>query len=365
MKKTTIIYQCLLLGFVFLLLAMPLIKIPISVSARGTVRPVQENTRVVSLVGGRIVMSSLYENNQPVRAGDTLLVVASESLYSKKDRQQRLLGDHEAHIRDLGHLIAQNPEKARTALYRMEWSALQQKVAEIQTQVALARKELDRNTSLYGRRVISLAEYEKTVHRHEQLEGQRNSLIEQQYAVWQSKKRELEQQAISLASEVEALAIEERDYVVKAPVTGRVTNLQGFRAGNHLIQGQNIADISTEEPLVAECLVPTSAIGFIYVGQSVKFQIDAYHYNQWGMLEGKVSDINNNLRVNEQTGESFFTVRCRLDRDYLSLKNGYRAKVGKGNTYTARFYLTDRTLWQLLFDRVDDWINPHLMDKSG
>jgi len=365
MKKTTIIYQCLLIGFVLLLISMPLIKIPISVSARGTVRPIGEDTKIVSLVGGRIVISSLHENNQPVRAGDTLLVVASESLYSKKDRQQRLLGEHEAQVRDLDCLIRQNSEKVRTPLYRMEWSALRQKVAEIQTQVALARKELDRNTSLYERRVISLAEYEKIVYRYEQLEAQRNSLTEQQYAAWQSKKRELEQQIISLRSDVEAAEIEERDYVVKAPATGRVTNLQGFRAGNYLLQGQHIADISAEGPLVAECLVPTSAIGFIHVGQSVKFQIDAYHYNQWGMLEGKVSDINNNLRVNEQTGEYFFTVRCQLDRDYLSLKNGHRARVGKGNTYTARFYLTDRTLWQLIFDRSDDWFNPHLMDKGG
>jgi len=321
MKKTTIIYQCLLIGFMLLLVALPLVKVPISVSARGTVRPVQEDTKIVSLVGGRIVRSSLYENNQPVRAGDTLLVVTSEALHSKKNHQQRLRSDYEAQLRDLGHLIAQNPEKVQTGLYRMEWSAQEQKIAEIQTQVALAKKELDRNTSLYERRVISLAEYEKIVHRHEHLEGQRNSLIEQQLAVWQSKKRELEQQLISLASDMASIEIEEINYIVKAPITGRTTNIQGFQAGNYLVQGQHIADISAEEPLVAECLVPTSAIGFIHLGQPVKFQIDTYHYLQWGMLEGKVSDINNNLRVNEQTGESFFTVRCRLDRDYLSLKN--------------------------------------------
>ena len=61
----------------------------------------------------------------------------------------------------------------------------------------------------------------------------------------------------------------------------------------------------------------------------------------------------------------FFVVRCQLDQHYLSLKNGYQAQVGKGNTYTARFYLTDRTLWQLLFDRVDDWFNPNLKDQRG
>ncbi len=365
MKKTTIIYQCLLLGVILLLIALPLIKVPISVSARGAIRPNQENTKIISLVSGRIVLSTLYENNQLVHAGDTLLIVTSEALYSKKDHQQRLRGDYEAQLRDLDCLINQNPTKVQTGLYQMEWSALQQKIAEVQTQITLAKKELDRNNILYKDGIISLAEYEKSIYQHEQLEGQRNALKEQQFAVWQSKKRELEQQLISLSSDVVAMEIEEDNYVVKAPVTGRVTNLQGFQTGNYLIQGQHLADISTEESLVAECLVPTSAIGYIYPGQSVKFQIDTYHYNQWGMLDGKVHNINNNLLANEQTGESFFVVRCQLDQNYLSLKSGYQAQVGKGNTYTARFYLTDRTLWQLLFDRVDDWFNPNLKDQRG
>jgi len=365
MWKTKLIYQSILLAVVLLMLSLPFVKVPISISARGTIRPNQENTKIISLVSGRIIMSSLYENNQHVHAGDTLLIITSKALYSKKDYQQRLRNDYMVQLRDLDYLINKTPKEVQTGLYQKEWSALQQKITEIQTQITLAKKELDRNTSLYNDGVISLAEYEKSIYQHEQLEVQRNSIREQQLAVWQSKKSELTQQLISLTSDVAAIEIEEDNYIVKAPITGRVTNIQGFQTGNYLIQGQHLADISTEESLVAECLVPTAAIGFIHSGQLVKFQIDTYHYNQWGMLEGNVHDINNNLFVNEQTGESFFIVRCELKRKFLSLKNGYQAEVGKGNTYTARFYLTDRTLWQLLFDRVDDWFNPNLKDLRG
>ena len=42
------------------------------------------------------------------------------------------------------------------------------------------------------------------------------------------------------------------------------------------------------------------------------------------------------------------------------LQSGYKGKISKGMTFTARFYLVERTLWQLLFDRVDDWFNPNL-----
>lgn len=365
MRKTTVIYQCLLVGVVLFLTTLPLIKIPISVSARGTIRPNQENTKIISLVSGRIIRSALHTNNQLVNKGDTLLVIASEALFSKKDHQQRLSNDYDAQLRDLTSLINHRPQAIQTGLYQLEWSALQQKLAEIQTQITLAKKEHDRNSSLYQDGVISLAEYEKTLYQHEQLKGQHASLKEQQFAVWQSKKRELEQQLLSLSSEVSNIEIEEDNYVVKAPMTGRVTNLQGFQSGNYLMQGQHLADISTEESLIAESLIPSSAIGYVHKGQSVKFQIDTYHYNQWGMLDGEVVDINNNLMTNEQTGASFFVVRSKLAQHHLSLRNGYRGQVGKGNTYTARFHLTDRTLWQLLFDKVDDWFNPNLKNQYG
>ena len=111
---------------------------------------------------------------------------------------------------------------------------------------------------------------------------------------------------------------------------------------------------------MAECMVSPKDIGFIKKNQKVKFQIDAYNYNQWGLLEGKVVDIDQNITVNQQTGEAYFKVRCVMDKNYLQLKNGYKGQIGKGMTLTARFYLLDRTLWQLLFDRVDDWFNPNL-----
>ena len=53
------------------------------------------------------------------------------------------------------------------------------------------------------------------------------------------------------------------------------------------------------------------------------------------------------------------TTYSRKSRKY----NSYKGKIGKGMTLTARFYLLDRTLWQLLFDRVDDWFNPNLKNS--
>lgn len=106
------------------------------------------------------------------------------------------------------------------------------------------------------------------------------------------------------------------------------------------MQGQDILEISPEDQLIAECMVPAKSIGYIKKNQSVKFQMDTYNYNQWGFLSGTVHDIDYNL-VNDQQKGSFFKVRCRMDQNFLSLPNGNKAFVGKGNTFNARFYLLD------------------------
>jgi HlyD family secretion protein len=42
----------------------------------------------------------------------------------------------------------------------------------------------------------------------------------------------------------------------------------------------------------------------------------------------------------------------------LKLKNGYKREIGKGMTLNARFEITERTLYELLYDKMDDWLNP-------
>jgi len=248
----------------------------------------------------------------------------------------------------------------QTGQYQRELSAMQEKIAQIQTQLSLAQKDFDRAATLYTQGVIPKAEYDKYYYDYQGLKRQISGTREQQIAQWQTQKREVERQISSSGSEVQRINQEQKNYIITAPISGRLVNFSGIQKNNFLTQGQDIGEISPEVSLVAECLVSPKDIGFIHTGQNAKYQIDTYNYNQWGLLEGKVSEIDQNIKINEQTGEAFFRVICQMDKNYLQLKNGYKGQVDKGMTFTARFHLIDRTLWQLLFDRVDDWFNPKL-----
>lgn len=364
MKRTNIIYLLLILAIVIGVISLPFIKVPISISAQGIVRPAMENTKLLSLVSGRIIDNRIVGNNQQVKQGDTLLIVVSEDLENKLSLNKDLTADYARQIADLKFILDGKAKSLQGGQYQLEYLSMEQRMSEIQSQLALARRELDRNNQLFSQGVVSQAEFDKTQYSFEQLENQFLTIRKQQMAQWSAKLVELQQKAQSLSSEKKSILIDGQNYIVRAPITGTVVNFKGYQKGGQLVQGQDILEISPEDQLIAECMVPAKSIGYIKKDQSVKFQMDTYNYNQWGFLSGAVNDIDYNLVSDQQKG-SFFKVRCHMDQNFLGLPNGNKVFVGKGNTFNARFYLLDRTLWQLLFDRADDLFNPNLGTKTS
>ena len=49
---------------------------------------------------------------------------------------------------------------------------------------------------------------------------------------------------------------------------------------------------------------------------------------------------------------------CSLDQNFLQLKSGFTGQLKKGMFVSARFELTERSLFDLLYDKIDDWLNP-------
>ena len=144
--------------------------------------------------------------------------------------------------------------------------------------------------------------------------------------------------------------------VVISPLTGSVQGLTGIYPGSVVFANQDLAQISPESALLVEAYVSPANIGLLRNGMKVRILVDAFNYNQWGFGEGTVIDISNDIHI--INNRPAFEVRCSLDKNYLKLKNGHKGELRKGMSLQARFVVTERTLWQLLYDKVDDWVNP-------
>lgn len=356
------IYLPILLFVVLVLLLLPIINVPITSSSRGIIRSYTENTKLTSMVSGRVVKTSLSQNNQFINKGDTLLVVTAEQLETQKNLQNTQASDYNAQLSDLQKLVAGNYSALQTGQSQRELSAMQEQIAQVNAQLKLAERDFYRTKTLFTQGVLPQSDYDKSLFGVENLKRQMSTIKEQQIAQWQAQKREVERQVRSLNAESTRINQEVKNYIVTAPISGRLINFAGIQQGNYMIQGQEIGSISPDKSLVVETYVSPKDIGFIHQNQQVKLQMDTYNYNQWGLLTGKVIQVDQNVTVEQQTGQTFFRVLCSMDKNFLQLKSGYKGNIEKGMTLTTRFHLIDRTLWQLLFDRVDDWFNPRIKE---
>jgi multidrug efflux pump subunit AcrA (membrane-fusion protein) len=141
---------------------------------------------------------------------------------------------------------------------------------------------------------------------------------------------------------------------VRSPVRGTLEEVVSLSPGSFVRAGTRLAVVSPDRDLVAEVLVAPSDMGFIRLGEPVLLRIHAFNAREWGVLEGRVESIGRDTF--ESGAGPAFRVRASMDRSFLELPNGHRGLLRKGMTLEARFLVTRRTLFQLLGDRVQDWI---------
>ena len=183
------VYNFIVILIVISIISLQFINLPISSSSRGVIRSQAENTKVVSVVGGRVITNHLQRNNQQIKQGDTLLVVTAEQLDTQKSLQNSQSSDYNAQLQDLNKLTRGQYGGLQTGQYQRELSAMQEKIAQVQTKLSLAKKDLDRAHLLYGQGVIPKAEYDKFYYDYQGFLTQVSSIREQQLAQWQAQER--------------------------------------------------------------------------------------------------------------------------------------------------------------------------------
>lgn len=143
---------------------------------------------------------------------------------------------------------------------------------------------------------------------------------------------------------------------VVANISGTGYIMEGLQVGSNIQGGQKIAEIIPDSGLLVICYVSPKDIAYIKPGQEVQLQVDAYNYFQWGMVKASVVEIQNDLVMSEQG--AFYSVYCKLSSEQLQQRNGAKGKLLKGMSGKANFLQNKKSLWQLLFTKVNEWFNP-------
>jgi multidrug resistance efflux pump len=360
--KSVSIYLVVVLGALLFLALLPIITVDISSQSRGMVRSTTDNVPLTSLVNGKVTLVNL-KNNRVVQKGDTLVQLTLENLDTEKETNQTLSITIQNQIQDLSLVVSGKSDLLKTPELQQEWFSYSNKRGELLSKIAQAKIVYDRNKLLYDKGVIAKAEFEKYSFEFVYAQQALSGLEKNQRSVWQNKKRELQEQLQNLNGTLQKINVEAKNYIITAPLSGTVENFSGIQVGSFLNASQPIATISATDQLIVESTVSPNDIGLIQKNQKVKFQLDAFNYNQWGLLEGKVIDIDRNITI--QGEQAFFKVRCALNSTAMQLQSGYKTQISKGMTLTTRYIITRRSLFDLLFDKVDNWLNPKQLASSN
>lgn len=359
-KGTQIIYVVVLLVLLIGIGVTPFIKIEITTQSRGIIRSPQENNLLQSAIYGEVKKVSITENCRVV-VGDTLMLINTEKINEQILTYSRNIKRNQQFIDDLKSILTFQPQKIVSPKYLSEYNEYhsQLKQQELQSEYLLQEKNV--SDELFEKKVETEMDHLKIINNYG-LSIKKEKLIHNQYQKqWNAALAQLQLENNDNEATIVQLNEEKRKYVILAPLTGTIIKYSGIKVGNFISPSQEIAQISPSTDLLAECYVEPSDIGFFHEGMKVKFQLDAYNYNQWGMASGMVSEISSDIiAINNQP---VFKVRCSLNEKQLKLKNNYSGELKKGMTFTGRFSLTERTLSQLLFDKVDDWLNPKLVSE--
>lgn len=356
--SSKIIYTILLTSVLGVFIAMPFIRLDIYSLSTGILKSEKERNQIVSLNGG-LVRDIRIKENELVHESDTLVLIDPTIVVEKKSLILQKIQENQLFIHDLNYLVHHslvNIDSLHHFNYQKQYLEYKEKIHELDTRLNKTKIDFERQSKLYEKEVIAKVEYQENKYALELIMSELSYFKKQQIQYWQTDLTQFLTTQKELLSNLAQVEKEIENYTLKAPVTGTIQNLIGIGVGSNLIAGNPICEISPESEIIAECYVLPSDIGLIKSDNPVKFQITSYDYNQWGMATGKVKEIGKDLiNINDV---SVFRVICTIDQKELTLKNGVKGKLKKGMTLQARFFVSNRSIFDLLYDKVDDWFNP-------
>lgn len=340
--------------------AMPIVHVPVTVQSTGVLRPVIERQDARAAESG-IVRDVRVDDGDRVRAGDTLLTLDAHVVATRLAAADSITATRRKDLADLTLLLETDdslpPWETLESAYRRQQAREQGTIlTELHARAASARRDADRIRALLARGFVAPEQEEKQAEAQRTTEAAVHEHEERMRSTWSDARAAVMDELRRLAGERAELTEALARHAVIASVEGTVEMVASLSRGSVVQQGERLATISPNTDLVAEAMLPSRDIALVRPGTSARLMIDALNYREWGVVDATVIEVADDASLTEDG--AVFRVRCALARTDLRLSGGQRVAVGKGMTFRARFVIAERSLLQLLFDRVDDWLNP-------
>ncbi|BBD70780.1 HlyD family secretion protein [Nostoc commune NIES-4072] len=386
---------------VFAAIVLPwamLSKVDETGSARGRLEPQGRTVRLDAPVTGKVTAIKVKEG-QTVLSGQTLLELESELTRTELQQTQAKLEGQQNRVNQLQLLKNQLEMSLRTQQLQnqaqeseqlaqldqihQKFNSSKQVYALEVGRIKLAKNEVQRYQYLLQKGAIAkskLEEIEGAMFERQRLLEQAQSDIQQanteiakqqstnqrirrtgELAVLDSQKqlKELQAQVVDLQSEISqtkkqihSLQFQLQQQTLRAPIAGTIFQLSINNAGTVVQPGQMITQIAPNGvPLIFRAQMPSQESGFLRVGMPVKIKFDAYPFQDYGVIEGKLHWISPDSKVVETAQGKIenFELEIAVPQTYIQSGNK-RIALTPGQTATAEVIVRQRRIVDFVLD---------------
>lgn len=356
-KKNSGIYLVVIIAILTAFLSLPFVKVNVTTNAIGTIDTKTQRYDIISPVNGRLVVNRI-EENKSFKKGDLLIRVESSELKEELNQISQRLTELQSFIADLSTLSVNQLEEKnlKSNRYKIELLQYQSQLDKLELEKETLKTIYNRQKKLFEQNVIAAVEFDKDEANYNRALSEIELFRKQSLSKWKEASLQFIEEKRSLSLRKKKLENEITKYSLKAPASGELQNVNPISKGQIIQAGQQLAQLTPDTTLMAICWVSPQKVGLLQKGLEGSIKVDAYNYNDWGFLKGKIEEVSSDAYV--INNQPFFKVTCSINKSYLQLSNGFIGELKKGMTISGNFNVATRTLYQLLYDKVDNWVNP-------
>ena len=383
-QPVSIYLTCFVIFVLFLLLSLYLTQAYYSrkETVKGYLIPDKGVVRVYSNRTGVIEHLYVKEGDEVIQGDNLAKIKNSQSLSSGVELSVALAKELTVQINALNREY-----DATTLMYEKELASTKSQLAQLyqslkviknaqktrSKKLALKKQQITNNKHLFDKGFLSSNQFDLLQGEYlDELES--NDRLEKELVTIQIQISELESERLVFPeqkivkqsaitrhiSELTAQLTEmqnQYEFVEKAPESGIVTTIQptlGMRVDTNT---PLLSIIPIDSPLEIELLLPTRSAGFVQIGDTVNIRFDAFPYQKFGLVVGKISSIDKSLILPSEkalpisVNQAMYRVRASLTQQSIrAYGKVFPLKVGM--IADADIVLERRSLLEWLLDPI-------------
>ena len=347
----------------------------------GWLEPSSGVVRVYAEQSGIIKQVLVREGEQVVKGQPLFVVNGDRVLADGKNLESLLMEEYESQQELLTEQLKRGDRiyqqqlrniKQQIAASKGDLALLEQQIVTQGRRYSLVKRQLEGYRQLQRDGHISSAELDTMMAQGLELQAERQSLergqinlrnqiqqLESQRSIlpeeFANTRDQLRGRLSDLAQQISQLH-GQRAYIIKAPRSGTVSNLQA-REGLKAQSGfPMLSLVPGHHALVAQLLVPVRAAGLVETGQALNIRYDAFPYQKFGLFDGAVAEVSETVLLPNELLHAPVTLREPAYKVTATLATPTVKAYGKnfslkpGMTLSADVQLGERSLLQWLLE---------------